>query len=332
MRRYWNALLGILLLLLCPALLSGCQSGIGEEQQPQQQQSFDETGTDTAGTNTYHVYYTNLDSTDLISVDYQTEETDLTALANELVAEMFSDGSSAVGAEEYQSAFAEEDVVEQVTIDTSVARVKFSAYVMQDAAEEVLCRAALTRTLTDLEGIDYVYMMLGESPLMDENQQSIGFLAASDFVSIVGKNVNSYNRLSFVLYYANEDGTKLMGETVDITYSGNFSVEGYVLDRLIAGPDSEGLYPTLPDSMRVLSISVKDGTCYVNLDDSFISQALDIDANLAVYSIVNSLTELSNINNVRIMVNGSSDIVYMDVVSLNTALERNLDYYGGLVE
>lgn len=327
MRRYWNALMGILVFMLLPALLSGCRTNTAEPQQ-----SADETGTDTAATNTYHVYYVNLDGTDLVSVDYETDETDLTALANELVAEMFHYNTPVAGAEEYRCAFAAEDVVEQITVDTSVARVKFSSYVVQGAAEEVLCRAALTRTLTDLEGIDYVYIMLGEQPLMDENQQSIGFLAASDFVSIVGKNVNSYNRLSFVLYYANEDGTKLLGENVDITYSGNFSVEGYVLERLIAGPDVEGLYPTLPDSMRVLSVSVKDGTCYVNLDDSFISQAQDIDANLAVYSIVNSLTELSNINNVRIMVNGSSDIMYKDVVSLNTALERNLDYYGGLVE
>ena len=70
----------------------------------------------------------------------------------------------------------------------------------------------------------------------------------------------------------------------------------------------------------MISISVKDKICYVNFDSSFLTDALSIDGNLIVYSIVNSLTELPDVQRVQI-----SNIVFRDI-SLSSPLERNLNY------
>ena len=75
----------------------------------------------------------------------------------------------------------------------------------------------------------------------------------------------------------------------------------------------------------MISISVKDNICYVYFDSSFLTDALSIDGNLIVYSIVNSLTELPDIQRVQIMVDGDSNIVFRDI-SLSNPLERNLNY------
>ena len=98
---------------------------------------------------------------------------------------------------------------------------------------------------------------------------------------------------------------------------------------LLKGPDREGLYPTLPPTATLLGVRVKDGVCYVNFNDAFVTDALDVADYVPIYSIVNSLSEISGINKVQITVNGSSDYKFRDSIPLDTLFERNLDYVGG---
>ena len=44
-----------------------------------------------------------------------------------------------------------------------------------------------------------------------------------------------------------------------------------------------------------------------------------------IYSIVNSLVELSNVNKVQIAVNGKTDIVFRETFNLVNLYERNLE-------
>ena len=64
----------------------------------------------------------------------------------------------------------------------------------------------------------------------------------------------------------------------------------------------------------------KDGICYVNLDESFLTVVNNVSTDVAVYSIVNSLVELSNINKVQILINGEVAESFQ-----TTTFERNLD-------
>ena len=45
-----------------------------------------------------------------------------------------------------------------------------------------------------------------------------------------------------------------------------------------------------------------------------------------IYSIVNSLAELPNVNKVQLSVNGDTSITHRESFSLGTVYERNLDY------
>ena len=70
-------------------------------------------------------------------------------------------------------------------------------------------------------------------------------------------------------------------------------------------------------------MTTKDGICYVNLDDNFLTVPDNVSMDAAVYSIVNSLVELSNINKVQILVNG--EVPTTSAIFQNSTFERNLD-------
>ena len=71
----------------------------------------------------------------------------------------------------------------------------------------------------------------------------------------------------------------------------------------------------------------KDGICYVNLDDNFLMVVNNVSIDSAIYSITNSLVELSNINKVQILVNGEVPASFT-----NPYYERNLDIVTTLEE
>ena len=72
-----------------------------------------------------------------------------------------------------------------------------------------------------------------------------------------------------------------------------------------------------------MSITTKDGVCYVNLDTGFTSQGYDVLGTVTIYSIVNSLTELPDISGVQILVNGETSITSKDNISLETTFQMN---------
>lgn len=116
---------------------------------------------------------------------------------------------------------------------------------------------------------------------------------------------------------------------VDCVYNSNISMDKLVVEQLIEGPEDEengeNGYATISPETKVVSVTTRDGVCYVNLDEGFLTQQGNVTPEVAVYSIVNSLAELSGINKVQISVNGSTDLVYMETIPLSQVFERNLE-------
>lgn len=63
----------------------------------------------------------------------------------------------------------------------------------------------------------------------------------------------------------------------------------------------------------------------MNVDENFMTQIYNVTADVVIYSIVNSLVELSNVNKVQIAVNGKTDIVFRETFNLVNLYERNLE-------
>ena len=195
-----------------------------------------------------------------------------------------------------------------------------------DWIREILCRSAVVRTLCQIPDVEYVSFLIGDNPLMDLDKNPVGQMNADSFVENTGDAINEETVTTLTLYFANKSGDKLVKEKVNVTGSSNISVEKLVVESLIRGPVSGDTdYPTLPPGTKILSISTKDGICYVNLNDGFLEQGYNVTEAVTIYSIVDSLTELSGISKVQILVNGETDLVYKESMRLDTIYERNLD-------
>lgn len=190
---------------------------------------------------------------------------------------------------------------------------------------EILSRAAIVRTLTQITGVDYLVFYINDQPLMDASGKVVGTMRASDFIEDLGGDVNDYEKTTLTLYFSNGKGDKLIEEKREIVYTTSTSMSKLVIEQLVAGPKTEGLSPVLPSDTKILNISTQEGVCYVNLDTSFMTSAVATIELLPIYAIVNSLSELTNISKVQIAINGETNRKYREVVALDVLFERNLD-------
>lgn len=198
-----------------------------------------------------------------------------------------------------------------------------ASYAELSPTTEVLVRAAIVRTLTQIEGISYVGIMVEGNQLFDNAGELVSWMNADTFINNDGNEINTYELVKVKLYFANETGDKLVGAYREKHYSTNTPLERFVVEELIAGPSGQlaGYYPSINPQTKIVNVMTKDGICYVNLDSSFLTVVNNVSVDVAVYSIVNSLVELSNVNKVQILINGEVPSTF------NVAtFERNLDY------
>ncbi|MDO4294430.1 MAG: GerMN domain-containing protein [Eubacteriales bacterium] len=217
----------------------------------------------------------------------------------------------------------------QLLLDVSTDYKKLSA------TTEVLVRAAIVRTMTQIPGIDSVSMTVGGEALTDSLGLVVGPMTADWFIDNAGNEINAYEKARLKLYFANSSGDRLVEVTTrPVVYSSNISMERLVVEQLIAGPgtENEEVYPVLNAQTEVLGVTVKDGTCYVNLNSAFLTPAANVTAQVEIYAIVNSLVELPNVNKVQISVEGKTDVTFRESISLSQVFDRNLDLVYGTEE
>lgn len=189
---------------------------------------------------------------------------------------------------------------------------------------EILTRAAIVRSLTQIPGVEYVCMTINGEPLTDNAGNAVGFMTANMFIDNEGEEINSYEKTVLRLYFANSTGDKLIAINRSIIYNSNISLEKLVVEQLISGPISGESFQTINPDTKLISTTVKDGVCYVNFDSAFLTQNLNVTTDVTIYSIVNSLIELSNVNKVQIMVDGENTVIYREKYPLTTIFERDL--------
>jgi germination protein M len=80
------------------------------------------------------------------------------------------------------------------------------------------------------------------------------------------------------------------------------------------------MQPTVPVNTTILGVSVKEGICYVNLDSKFISESYDLNPEVPIYSIVNSIIANGNVAQVQILIDGANDVIYKNTVDLSRPL------------
>lgn len=303
-------LLALFLLTIC-GLLVGCSS----KNKPLQE-----------GESAYQVYYLNSAMTKLVGQEYRTMTQDTDLLVEELMLAFRNvpadlDSQAALSDKVDYQGFKRTDKVLYLYFDNN--------YTSMASYREVLCRAALVKTLTQIPDVDHVSIYCAEQPLMGADGVPVGMMTASDFVDSIS-DVNAFEKTELTLYFTDEEGEKLYAEKRTVMHNINTSVQKVVVDELISGPERRNLRPTLDSKVKLLNVAVNENVCYLNFDASFLNSTPEVLDYIPIYSIVNSISELSGVNRVQISVNGSQDVIFRENISLNTVFERNLDYIGGV--
>lgn len=193
---------------------------------------------------------------------------------------------------------------------------------------EVLTRAAVVRSLTNIPEVNYVMITVNGESLTDISGNAIGIMTSEMFVNNAGTQVEAAeSRVTLRLYFANEEGDRLVAVNREIVHNADVSnvpMEKLVVEQLVSGPANDETYPTISPDTKLVNITVKDGVCYLTFDSALLTAVNNVTTDVTIYSIVNSLVELSNINKVQISVDGNKGGKFRDKYEAATVFERNL--------
>ena len=196
-------------------------------------------------------------------------------------------------------------------------------------AEEVLFRASLVHTLTQIPAVHYVSITIDGSPLKLVDGEEPKAMSDRSFIENAGKEINAYAQTTLHLYFADSSGKKLVRYEESTVYSTNISKERLVIDKLIEGPEGSDVLPTISPDTKVNSVDVRDGICYVDLSSSIVDQPYNISEEAVFYSIVDSLCEVRGVERVQLSIDGETKRTFQKSISLDNTYEKNLDIIVG---
>ena len=264
------------------------------------------------------IYCLNEDRTGLTKISYDFPEGNAEETARAVLEELKEPAEEI----EYTAPIPKEVKVQGCRLRGSILDVDFnSAYLEMGALEEKLVRAAIVQSLVLIDGINAVSFTVDGEMLKDSTGFPVGLMNEDDFVENTGSSPTAYQTDTLTLYFADKEGDSLVPREVDVRYSSNVSREKLIVEKLMQGPSGSGAYPTINPDANLLSVTIKDGICYVNFDSTFLTGAYDVLPEVTVYSIVNSLVEGTEADQVQITINGETDAKYMETVDLSQPLE-----------
>lgn len=172
-----------------------------------------------------------------------------------------------------------------------------SAYLDVAGIDKTIMDGCITLTMCSIENVDYVTLCVGSEVIAAK-------LSTEDF--LLFNTVKSTNTAKVRLYFPKTSENTLGAEYHTVSFDDNNSAERCVMGILLGGPESSSLKRAFPIDTVLLSVYTQDGVCTVSLSDftKEVENKTSEDAELAVYSVVDSLTSIAGVSSVQIQING----------------------------
>lgn len=206
--------------------------------------------------------------------------------------------------------------------DGTKLMVDFSGeFLTSDSTKDLLAAYAVVKSLCQLNTVNMVKVMVEGEEMTAPDNTKLDYLSDKD-INLETDAHTSENR-TVKLYFADKDGY-LVPEYRTIKITDTMPVEQYIVSELIKGPQNAELSAVISADTQLISAELSDATAYINLGQSFIDRNAGSPEKqlLAVYSIVNSVTELPGVNNVQILIGGKK-VKGFDNIDLEKGLFRN---------
>lgn len=292
-----------LVLLLIPVLLVGCNKKIGSK-------------------DSMRVYFCDAAKGSLLAENVPVDFTQVTTDREKVqfVINALSKGSQSSTIQMNNNMH-----IQEVNLNERLAYVLFdNEYTVLNPQEQIGIRASLVYSLTELNFIEGVEFFIEDVPLTNISGEPIGPIERKDIlISVLSPNPPTTIQ-TVTLYFAGADNKSLVKEQRDIQVNSSIALEKYIIDELIKGPQAEGLLATIPKETTVNDVNTKEGVCQVDLSFDVKSKHFTTPESkmLMIYSIVNSLTEVSKVQKVAFLIDGKKEIEFSKDIDLSEFFER----------
>ena len=266
----------------------------------------------------YKIYYINEEQGEVLAESFVPSEETTQTMLEEMTEKLNKKNA------EGHTLLPENIEIQSCVDDDGMIRVDFNQeYHDLNPVDEVLLRASIVKDYVQIPNIYLVTITAEGTPIVDSKGQEIGAMSLDSFLENTGKEIMAYQYKELNLYFTNEEGNQLVPEARQVYYHGNTPIEKVIVEQLLRGPGESGHYATLPSDTRIVGVSVADGIAYVNLGKQFVDEALPVDAQIPIYSIVNSLIDAGNVSQVQISINGDTSLLFKDKVDMNQLFQVN---------
>ena len=266
----------------------------------------------------YKIYYVNEEQGEVLAEGFVPSEETTQTMLEEMTEKLNKKNA------EGHTLLPENIEIQSCVDDDGMIRVDFNQeYHDLNPVDEVLLRASIVKDYVQIPNIYLVTITAEGTPIVDSQGQEIGAMSLDSFLENTGKEIMAYQYKELNLYFTNEEGNQLVPEARQVYYNGNTPIEKVIVEQLLRGPGESGHYATLPSDTRIVGVSVADGIAYVNLGKQFVDEALQVDAQIPIYSIVNSLIDVGNVSQVQISINGDTSLLFKDKVDMNQLFQVN---------
>ncbi|MBR6230631.1 MAG: GerMN domain-containing protein [Lachnospiraceae bacterium] len=276
------------------------------------------------GGEVFNLYYISASGEELEKSTFVLESTDVVSRINEVTAALSEPRNYPAGS----TLLLPEGVgIRSTELNGSYVYLDLdSALTSLTPEQQLLIRAGLTFTYTQISGVYGVSISAGGEELKDSDGRPYGVLRSGSFIQLSSVNINNYQQTDMKLYFLNNAGNALIEENRTVYYSINIPKEQAVINELIKGPDISGSLSPFPADLTVLGVTMSDGVCYVNFDRNVNNMVSDSNPLLQIYSIVNSLHAVCQAELVSFTIDGSHDIPFRGAVDINQPFSPDLSY------
>ncbi len=252
---------------------------------------------------TYTVYYLNIDKSVLVPKEYEVKSSKV----DDIIEEMLSVLSTDTESPKYFQPIPSDVKVKECKLNEGNLIIDFSGdYYSIKGTKEVLTRAAIAKTMLQIEGVNKVTFYVSNKPLLDDNNNVVPSMTNESFIDSYGEEASFLTKKELSLYYATEDGESLICEKKVVDVDERISIADVVLDNIRKKPDVENARVAVPEDTRVLYTAISDGVCYVTLDSTLLTEKSDVSNKAIIYSIVNSLCDSADVKSVVIKISNNN--------------------------
>lgn len=137
-------------------------------------------------------------------------------------------------------------------------------------------------------------------------------------------------KIPVTLYFLNQDGTRLVNEiryiSMEDAKQGTEHLASVLVKELIKGPATSELKPTIPEEASLRSpVKLEGRTAVVDMTQEFVDNhpGGKEAEEMTIFSIVNTLTELKDIDTVKFLINGKEQKEFKGNFRFDNEFPRN---------